>query len=56
MSVDYAGIATLLGALGAFLGVIVSLSIQIINFRDSRARHAQLDEMHKDIQDIKNAP
>lgn len=46
--IDWAGVATVIGAVGAFLTVLAGLAMQIINFRDQRrARHEQ--SIHKDM-------
>jgi hypothetical protein len=61
-SVNWQGIATLIGAVGGFLTVLVTLAIQIINFRDARrirleqAAHKDLlCAIHTDVQAIKKA-
>lgn len=45
---DWNGIATLIGAVGGFLTVLVTLAIQIINFRDQRRARLE-QEAHKQI-------
>lgn len=47
-SIDFNGIAAVLGAAGVFLGVVVSLVLQVINFVDAR-RAKRVQEQHKTL-------
>lgn len=46
--VDWSGIATLIGALGSFAGVMVGIYIQIMNWRDNRRIRLEQDT-HKEL-------
>lgn len=57
------GLATLIGSVGGFLTVCVTLAIQIINFRDARRikleqeiHKAKLDAIISDVKVIKEMP
>lgn len=59
--IDWQGIATVIGAVGGFLTVLVTLGIQIINFRDQRKmrdgderREAKLDQVHATVTQVAN--
>lgn len=47
-SIDWGGIAAIIGAVGAFLGVCVNLGLQIINFMDMR-KARQEQALHKEL-------
>lgn len=47
-TIDWGGVAAVIGAVGGFLGVCVNLAFSVINFRDAR-RAKREQETHKEL-------